>query len=483
MGLCKVQTHWGGRIMLRKKNLKSTIIILIISLGILIPNICAADPLISSGNGLLIYGDIWNTFHDGAITIRGTGFNSKSQAAPLIWDNCSGSNITDLWTDGWPNSSANPTYNIAYRTPINDVDLPHSHITKYLAGAHAEITGPTSGYNVLVWKALTGVTFPTTIYMSSYWQVDPRWNPTLANPPSNNFMLFNYSSYAPYNTYTWVLEYGPPVDLSSAQWHINDSDFSPSLSDPDNNDHNLWWNAGTSSLGVWVKTEYEIRLTDQTDGYIKAWDNGVLKVDYSGPTDLFPGTTRCISLGGFAQSGGAATQWRYFADIYFDTTPQRVMICTGSTWASRGKCEVQIPSAWSPTETTVTVNQGGFPNYTTAYLYIVDASGNANDIGNRLKFTRSRNICPEQTMIIEGNPGYYYTSIHNAYVAAATGQSILMQAIPFSENINLDRTKDITLKGGYNCGFSLNTDAFTTIRSLTVSAVSGKVTVDNLILK
>lgn len=62
-------------------------------------------------------------------------------------------------------------------------------------------------------------------------------------------------------------------------------------------------------------------------------------------------------------------------DLYVDNTQARVELCSGSSWANRGNCNIQIPSAWSGTSITVSANTASFTDGQTAYLYVVDAAG------------------------------------------------------------------------------------------------------------
>lgn len=79
---------------------------------------------------------------------------------------------------------------------------------------------------------------------------------------------------------------------------------------------------------------------------------------------------------------GTAGSYNY-DDIYVDYTRARVELCSGSAWGSRGKCEIQIPTAWSSSGTSVSVavNPGSFNANQQAYLYIVDSTGAANANG------------------------------------------------------------------------------------------------------
>lgn len=71
----------------------------------------------------------------------------------------------------------------------------------------------------------------------------------------------------------------------------------------------------------------------------------------------------------------------FMDDIYFDNTWARVMIGDASTFAASTMREIQIPSLWADGSITVTVNRGSFVNLSSAYLYVIDASGNANTAG------------------------------------------------------------------------------------------------------
>jgi hypothetical protein len=74
-----------------------------------------------------------------------------------------------------------------------------------------------------------------------------------------------------------------------------------------------------------------------------------------------------------------------------------------------------------------------------------------------------------------------YDTLQAAYAAAATGDSIQAKAIVFIENQTFSRDVSITLKGGYDCGYSA-VPGFTTVKSSLIIR-SGTVTIDKLIIK
>ena len=75
----------------------------------------------------------------------------------------------------------------------------------------------------------------------------------------------------------------------------------------------------------------EVKDTNLIDGDIKLWENGVLKVDYSGKTDGLEGTTRTEGIGGYARNNPVISNRRYFADVYLDSSRARVILGNAPT--------------------------------------------------------------------------------------------------------------------------------------------------------
>jgi hypothetical protein len=343
-----------------------------------------AAPSISSINGTVTHGQY--------VTIHGSSFGTKSTAQPVVWDDCSGTSITSKWSGGWPDTSLDPSYGITYRTPAQvgrNIPLPHSHITKYLCGAHYPDNGPDEGYNVMVWKNRTISTFPSYTFASWYQRSDDNWEFGLGSPGDDNYKCFDYSTgTSPYTMDSstdsnWYIEYNtrPTSRTSSCSWHLNDDGGSLTSGVS-------WWYSGAVNpmSGVWTKIEVEICYTSQTSGYIKLWENGTLKINYAGPTDRYSGTARNDGIGGYARSKPSTSNWRYFADLYLDYSRARVIIGNASTFSSSTIREVQVPTSWSDSSVTIKVNQGGFADEATAYLYVVDDTGTPNSAGYPITF-------------------------------------------------------------------------------------------------
>lgn len=317
--------------------------------------------------------------HKGSITISGSGFGSKSKAGPVVWDDASGANIAEKWDLTWPNTTAQ--YNMAYRAPQRGITLPHNHITKYLAGAHAGAGGANGGANVAVWKNRTISSYPAYSYISWYQRSDDAW----VFYDDNNYKVFDFSrgdgGYdLPYN---WYVEYNdrPTSKTAVPRWHLLDDAYGQSGSALGATPNSWWFGDAVNPMaGKWSKVELEIKYTNQSDGYIKLWENGKLKINFAGKTDGYSGAARSEGIGGFARSENA-NNWRYYADVYLDYTPARVVIANNATLSAATIVETQIPTAWNASSITATVNLGQFQAGQTAYLFVVDSSGTPSATG------------------------------------------------------------------------------------------------------
>ena len=199
------------------------------------------------------------------------------------------------WDGAWPNCSgtARTTSPIARRPrSVETSPLPHTHITKYIAGAHyGAAPGPQCGYSVILWKTrtidLVSHRTPTSIVVPARGRQLARSAATTISRRSRT-----RRERGPYNLpNNWYAEYNPrPTSRTSgAAYHLNDDatgSAAQSLQTPDQNGHSWWWDGAVNPMsGTWAKVEMELKYTNATDGYIKLWENGVLKIDYHGATD------------------------------------------------------------------------------------------------------------------------------------------------------------------------------------------------------
>lgn len=368
--------------------LRSIIIIIITKIiSVVTAPECLGVPLINAVSGKVSHGS--------EIVISGASFGIKASAPPVVWDNCDETSITAKWDGGWPDSSSNPSNDIQCRTPIRGVGLPHSHISKYLAGSHAESRGYNAGYNVMVWKRRTIDSYPQYSFASWYERLDPAW---YFDGARDNLKTFDWSrGETPYDMpNNWYGEYFAMHSAGNVYAHLNDDDSALDRSWS-------WWATATGAnpWSGWIKVEWRIRWAVDGTGVVE-WTVMSTSVPATkiinlsgGRTDNSNwGTARVEAIGGYADPSGRPEKWRYFADLYLDYTWAHVVIGDSPTYSACRIREVQIPSAWSDSSITVTVNQGAFADGDTAYLYVVDSDGVANNAGFPLTFSRSETPVP-----------------------------------------------------------------------------------------
>lgn len=73
--------------------------------------------------------------------------------------------------------------------------------------------------------------------------------------------------------------------------------------------------------------------------------------------------------------------FRYFDDLYVDTTWARVVLADSADYGAAATVEPQIPSAWSDASITAQANLGRLACPGTAYLFVFDAAGSRNADG------------------------------------------------------------------------------------------------------
>ena len=322
------------------------------------------------------------------VTIIGTNFGTKTVPAPLVWDDATGSNILTNWRQVLPNAiSEAPSENTNYRTaPFNGISGPHARAPKFIGGLHKR-TGFYTGDNVVLEKQFTPGSGWLYVY---FWTMrDPTFkfcgSPGVSGCsviPDDNWKDGWYDQTA--ETYTgsgWHIEADPKATSCSStgnwQWHIYDNAdvCNAECNTVSGDDSTYGGTRGTPCDWRLVEWRYKLVPSATADAF-QVFENGVRQMNVTGYTDAtFTGSSRYISIGGFSRAV-SDTNWRYFADVYVDTTPARVLLCRNPTISAtdHGVCYPQIPTAWSDTSITVTVNQAEFQGGTTAYLYVYNGS-------------------------------------------------------------------------------------------------------------
>ncbi|HDH10985.1 MAG TPA: PKD domain-containing protein [Nitrospirae bacterium] len=111
------------------------------------------------------------------------------------------------------------------------------------------------------------------------------------------------------------------------------------------------------------------------------------------------------------------------------------------------------------------------PSYTynsagtyTVSLTVMDSDGSTNSL-TRMDYITA---CLSPVRISGATP-VYYSTLQAAYDAAVDGDIIQSRDLTFTENLNINRNISITLKGGYDCGYTAVTGKTTLSGTMTVS--------------
>ncbi len=109
----------------------------------------------------------------------------------------------------------------------------------------------------------------------------------------------------------------------------------------------------------------------------------------------------------------------------------------------------------------------------TVYVKYRDAAGVWSD-----PFTDTIAACTSSSARIGGTA---YATLQAAYNVASDGSTIKLLGMRLIESPNINKDINITLEGGYDCGFTTNIGGVTFIRGM-ITTTAGKITIKNLVL-
>lgn len=316
------------------------------------------------------------TLSSNSITIAGGGFGTKASAKPLVFDDFNaGANgkdivgqkptLTALSSGNWiwggtaAGGSATPKYTTSNQRPGSSVS------------AVADMNGTQ-------WNNSLSVYSQQSEYYASWWMYYDHYAGSISR-----------------NTKPWVF-YGSSNDEPHAYsgWgDMSDSSLRSAIADSNYSDPNTAYGSpGTPNFyGKWMK--FEIYLKQSSPGSA----NGAYKVWITEPgkprvlqLNRDPVQTRGTSnsysqftfVGAYCDSSPADRKYRIYADdFYFDNTQARVELGNASSYSNNTITEVQPATSWSSSGISVTLNRGALPTGSTAYVYVIDASGSVNSSG------------------------------------------------------------------------------------------------------
>lgn len=317
--------------------------------------IIAAGPLISGTSG---------SFNNGSsITITGSGFGTKAKAAPIRWDDFENATVgqtVNQASGGWWNQNSETTWKINSSNQRNNSSR----------NAIAELYR--SG---VIYKNGVGFKQSGKTYINLWCRFD--WG---TGDDSYQIKLFRAAASCGNNAYSphvaafaWFYTSGS----SRIQWINKAPEYGMAstnlytrLPHPKDRPAPVWLN-----LGMMIDAR-------STNGSVTVWSSdhrggAMLKASRSGQVRTADATFDGMKIGEYVGNGGSGTTL-FYDDIYVDNSWSRVELGDKPDYNTCTMREIQVPSQWSGSSVTVTMNQGAFDEGDQAYLFVVDGNNNVS---------------------------------------------------------------------------------------------------------
>jgi hypothetical protein len=319
--------------------------------------------------------------------IQGTSFGTKSQGAPLLWNPMDGESAYSSYSNGqalpkaigpWPGTSGT-----AYFKTSN----PRGKWTaKYSNSPNTSGYAPGNGQAAVGNKGFAAQCAGGKFYLT--WWMNMSFNSLNASGSDKFFRLTENGPWVN-TTFIWqpneffVFTNSTYNFVKFASWYTYGSFGSWNRMEALVDNHPSTYPTGRPQVKLWVNGQL---LGDITAGiFVDTYGN----LSTSVPYDI----CGIGNLGFDASNGDGVQPIVDFGEIYVDNTPQRVEICNANTKVGSNHCEIQIPVTWADSSVTVKVNQGSFMDNSSAYLYVIDSSGNPST-GKQITFV-SANGAPD----------------------------------------------------------------------------------------
>lgn len=326
--------------------------------------------------------------HGETMTIAGSGFGTKAQAAPVLWDFGN-----EIYENGSLNTRHEDTAIGAAVPEGNRSDLDvYSSVTGLIFSAtglrhsriarHYQSTGTENGFLKRPYAAESAsASSPTEQWYLSWRQ---RFDQPVAHSSTAtgaymgslktlrlgaqpNFRMTNRINACPTFFWSWQ-DGGSEVRSANACPHNRINQYSA-------------LQAGTK----WYL--HEIKIWRRGDGlmggsefwdllYGAHWDVTNQQASFS---ENMSWTIEELGMDGTVDGGIVTT----FGEVYFDNSTKRIAIGNASTWAACTEIELQRPIAWANNEISFAMNHGAF-SLSGKYLYWVETNSSGEDVGTRM---------------------------------------------------------------------------------------------------
>lgn len=312
-----------------------------------------AAPLISANSGLTANGN--------NVTVIGSGFGTKSPAEPWLYDDFEGHGAGSS-VPGQTSPTGGRQYSY-YHTNDAVYDNRRSYSGSSAMYVRDSDAGSTVGHNIVVNGQATQRRYISYRWYRNLlgggaggvWKVD-RQTSDLKNGNSN----------APYDDC-------PNFGWGDYFYYNNCSQFINT---------NVWRGAPPEDRWNRMESWQTISSVDAANGTYQAWFNGDKVLDTG---DIVTCTSASANgcridtwMSPTLANDKGQNEW-WLDNLYIDNTLARVEIGDSPVWSNCKDRVLQIPTAWADGTVTFRFRQGGFTQGQTAYVFVVDASGNASN--------------------------------------------------------------------------------------------------------
>jgi len=379
--------------------------------------------------------------------------------------------VVSGWDEAWPRvGDSSPTENarIRYRNEgFRSVDGPHGRSETYLAGSHHqedpwneentdaatlagypgynERTCPSghmrgqggctdddaleSSYRNVCVTADSGADDKPIWYISFYHRLDPDWETTNLDRLNHKFVVINDGQYAYshqaglYTSWEGSVDHAPEHSDSADVRITNGNDGSCGNLNP--------WDPGNGNPRMgWQKFEliYKMGGTGSDDRDI--WANNIKIRDGDCP-EGWTDPKRSFSIGGYWRRNvdrdpndnqfyrGNVNNFRYFDDMFIDTSLSRVILADDETYEDATIVEPQIPTDWGTGSIDVQVNLGALDENEPIYLFVFDSDNEHNAQGF--------DISPSNIHYMSTNPSDDCANLQECFALMSGGDTLIIR--------------------------------------------------------
>jgi len=379
---------------------------------ILFVGICSAVFVVRSIAQPAITGVSGQVRHGQSVQISGNSFGEKTVAAPLIWDDFENGTSGELVQGGWSVQRANedrPIYTDVQKYGQGNLSLTN-HIEPnennapgcQFCGAYQVVP---EGYELYAsYRFRFDVTGDNYAIMKLARLAS---NPNYGGTDYYNgvgTLMYQYQPHADWGYANLLWAEGQDVQktcgkVPAGQWHR--VEMYMKLSQP----------AGEANGAAWLLVNNELTSNFMFKDYVTLGEGYESKLH----SLLLP-----LMLANPRNDGKFDM---YVDDVYLDNSLARVEIGNASTWSATTEREIQIPSSWTGSAISVTVNVGSLTENDEVYLYVVDRDGVVNENGYPIQIVAVEETPEEEVVTGVADEG----SIH--FFPNPSGDELVVQGV------------------------------------------------------